>query len=262
MEPTSIIESGILERYVLGVATENEKKEVELWANKSPQIANLLMENRKALEKYALAFELPSLASVRDKIFNQINMEKQTKEIQLTPNSQIKTWWVAASLLISTASLLANVYYGTQTEKLKGQLSQISKTNNRLTYENLINKANYRSAAEQLSLLHKHGSKTTHLEGLEIAKESSAMIYWNSETKNLYLSIDNLPKAPSGKQYQLWALADGIPVDAGVIEPNAQQNSLIKMKLIDKAQAFAISLENTGGATSPTKNAIFAMGNI
>jgi len=262
MDVIALVESGSIESYVLGLATEQEAIEIELLAKENTEIYALLVENRKVLEQYALAFEISAPESVRVNIFNAINMEKETKEIEFKPSTPIKTWWVAASLLISVASLLGNVYYGTQAEQLKSQLSQINKTNNKLTYENLINRANYRNAAEQLSLLHKHGSKTTHLEGLAIAKESSAMIYWNSETKDLYLSIDNLPKTPEGKQYQLWALADGKPVDAGVVDINAEKNSLVKMKLVQNAKAFAISLENVGGAVSPNMNAIFAMGNI
>lgn len=262
MEERDLIESGLIESYVLGFTTKAESTCVEEMAKESEKVSKILSQNQTAIEKYAYAYQILPTTLIKEKIFNQINMDKETKEIEFKPVSPFKTWWVAASLVITTASLLGNVYYGTQNENLKSHLSQVTKSNNRLTYENLINKSNYRSASEQLSLLHKHGNKTTHLEGLEISKESSAMIYWNSETKDLYISIDNLPKEPAGKQFQLWAIVNGNAVDAGIITINAPNNSIMKMKAVENAQAFAISLEKIGGSSSPTKDAIYAMGTI
>jgi len=60
-----------------------------------------------------------------------------------------------------------------------------------------------------------------------------------------------LPQPAAGKQYQLWAIVDGVPVDAGLLETNAPV-AFVKMKNIPKAQAFAITLENTGGNKTPT----------
>lgn len=262
MEPQTFIESGIVENYVLGIANVEEMALVEEMCKKSPEVFKFLEQNQTAIGNYAYAYEIQSPLATKNKIFNHINMDKETQEIEFKPVSPIKTWWVAASLVISAASLLGNVYYGTQTEKLKSQLAQINKTNNRLTYENLINKANYRSAAEQLSLLHKHGNKTTHLEGTKVSLESSAVIYWNSETKDLYISLDYLPKEPEGKQYQLWAVVKGKPVSAGLIDIGIQSNYLLKMKDVQEADAFAISLEKAGGAISPDANAIYLTGSI
>ncbi|MFN0048585.1 MAG: anti-sigma factor domain-containing protein [Cytophagales bacterium] len=262
MDTSTLIASGIIENYTLGLATDDEMQLVEQSANASEEVFKILAQNQIALEKYAYAYEIQTPTTLKNKIFNQINMDNQTKEIELKPVSPIKTWWVAASLIISASSLLGNVYLGSQTETLKTQLSQITKTNNRLTYENLINRANYRSASEQLSLLHKHGNKTTHLEGLDLAKEASAMIYWNSESKDLFVSIDNLPKLPAGKQYQLWAMADGKPVNAGLLALEFQNNSLIKMNDVANAQAFAISLEKIGGSATPDMKAIYVLGTI
>ena len=60
-----------------------------------------------------------------------------------------------------------------------------------------------------------------------------------------------MQQTPTGKQYQLWAIVDGKPVDAGVINNCI---GLCKMKKIDHAEAFAITLEKEGGSPTPTLN--------
>jgi anti-sigma-K factor RskA len=81
--------------------------------------------------------------------------------------------------------------------------------------------------------------------GLQKAVPGSASVYWDSTSTNVYLIVKNMPKLPSNKQYQLWALIDGKPVDLGLFDP-PQPNVMLKMKNTQKADAFAISVEDRG----------------
>uniref|UniRef100_A0AAU6WM89 Anti-sigma factor n=1 Tax=Chryseobacterium endophyticum TaxID=1854762 RepID=A0AAU6WM89_9FLAO len=58
--------------------------------------------------------------------------------------------------------------------------------------------------------------KMVMLKGVEKHADSKAMVFWDTKTKAVYLDAEKLPKAPEGMQYQLWAIADGKPVDAGM----------------------------------------------
>jgi anti-sigma-K factor RskA len=76
--------------------------------------------------------------------------------------------------------------------------------------------------------------------------------------------INNLPQPATDKQYQLWALMDGQPIDLGFIELDVQQKRLlVKMKNVQNAQAFAITLEQRG-RPNPEKpgGKIHVMGNL
>jgi anti-sigma-K factor RskA len=57
---------------------------------------------------------------------------------------------------------------------------------------------------------------------------------------------------PTGKQYQLWAIVDGKPVDAGMIATKKGIYHIQKMKSFGSVQAFAITLEKAGGSPIPT----------
>jgi anti-sigma-K factor RskA len=61
-------------------------------------------------------------------------------------------------------------------------------------------------------------------------------------------------------QYQLWAIADGKPVDAGMY--TEEKDSKIALANITNAQAFAITLEKKGGSPVPTMENMYVMGEI
>jgi anti-sigma-K factor RskA len=66
--------------------------------------------------------------------------------------------------------------------------------------------------------------------------------------------VNNLPQPATDKQYQLWALMNGQPIDLGVFARD--ERLLIKMKNVQNAQAFAITVEPKGGSTTPTSQPI------
>jgi hypothetical protein len=80
------------------------------------------------------------------------------------------------------------------------------------------------------------------MKGLPISPASVALVFWNKSTKEVFLDVKNLPVPPEGMQYQLWALDNGVPVDAGVFDL-ADAGNLQKLKSINNAQAFAVTLE-------------------
>lgn len=98
------------------------------------------------------------------------------------------------------------------------------------------------------------------LKGVEKHPEAKATVFWNQNTKEVYLNADSLPKAPKGMQYQLWAIADGKPVNAGMY--NEEKDSKIALSKIAKAQAFAITLEKENGSDVPTMENMFVMGGV
>jgi anti-sigma-K factor RskA len=62
-------------------------------------------------------------------------------------------------------------------------------------------------------------------------------------------------------QYQLWAIVDGKPVDAGVFDGNLA--GLLKMKNIPiGAVKFAVTVEPRGGKESPTLSTMQVIGDV
>lgn len=241
MDIQAYIDSGILESYALGTATDFEKNEVEKNVALYPQLAHELALIQKALEQYALLHEKEAPAGLEQKIKTTIFNETKTQSI----NSQAKkSWPVAASWVLLALSLGANLFFWNKWQKTETSLENAIAQNAELAKNENILKANYNS---KLAALENALFKKVIMKGTAEAPEALATIYFNKQSNEVYLGSMKMPSLPAGKQYQLWAIVNGKPVNAGLID---EADTLGKMNLIANAQAFAISIENTGGSTT------------
>jgi anti-sigma-K factor RskA len=71
---------------------------------------------------------------------------------------------------------------------------------------------------------------------------------------------NNLPVPANDKQYQLWAIFNGKPVDLGVFDIK-KERLLIQARNTQGAEAFAITMEKKGGSPSP-EGTMYVMGKI
>ena len=90
------------------------------------------------------------------------------------------------------------------------------------------------------------------LNGTPHSPDALAKIFWMKNTGQVYVDPTNLPKAPSGMQYQLWGIVNGKPVSGGMIETSKGIYHIQKMNSFGKVDAFAITLEKAGGSPTPT----------
>jgi hypothetical protein len=61
------------------------------------------------------------------------------------------------------------------------------------------------------------------------------------------------------KQYQLWAIVSGKPVSLGVLDSS---NTMQEGLPVSNPQAFAITLEPSGGSINPTMDQMYAMAGL
>ena len=105
--------------------------------------------------------------------------------------------------------------------------------------------------------------KAVALAGTKTAPTAHARVLFNAATHKVYVDVRSLPALPAGKQYQLWALDKGKPVDAGVLTlATATGEGLQHMKDIASAQTFAMTVEPAGGSLNPTLGTMTVVGNI
>ena len=74
------------------------------------------------------------------------------------------------------------------------------------------------------------------------------------------LDVKKLPAPPPDKDYQLWALKDGQPIDMGVFRMVTEANTLLEVGQVPKVEAFAVTLEPKGGSVSPNLEEIYVYG--
>jgi anti-sigma-K factor RskA len=158
----------------------------------------------------------------------------------------------AAAIILFVVSAALNIYYYNNytqtTDKYKALLAE----------RNTLQASN-NGYHQALNIIHDSVMHIVRMPGTPGKQDNMATLYWDTKTKDVYVYASNLQQTPQGKQYQLWALVDGKPVDAGVI---GDCNGVCKMKNIPRAQAFAITLENEGGSKTPTITAMYVYGKV
>ena len=267
MNKEAIISSGLLELYAMGLTSAEETRQVEDWVNQYPEIRQELDAIESSLESYAQAHAMQPPSSVKDKIFSHIASEQASdankiSSINAAPATQkiyrIPTYFkvaAAAIIIVLIGSVALNYSYYSKYQSANNELQVAQEKLKQNEQANLAMKTDINVMSDKNSL-------PVVLKGTPHAPDALAKIYWMKNTGEVYVDPSNLPSAPAGKQYQLWAIIDGKPVDAGMISTKQGIYHIQKMKTFGSAQAFAITLEKAGGSLTPTMDEMYVIAKI
>ncbi len=268
------ISSGILESYAAGHLTENENTEVENLIRKFPEIRIEYEKIQEALYLSASANLKTPSDKVRVSVLNKIRTaERQinkSEKLHIVDHPEIfqKTdsgkyrYLMAAVIVFFLFSLAANFFLLNKLNDAKKEIAVLSDQKKIMVQENEAVNRKLSTASKDMEIMKDRSYKMIDLKGLEISPNSNVIAFWNPLTKKVYAGVMNLPVPPPGKQYQLWALSNGKPIDAGVMDVDPSDKSLHEMKSMEDAQAFAITLEPKGGSVNPTMDQMYVMGKI
>lgn len=262
MTKEEIISSGLLELYALGQLSETEQSEVVALLQRDPSVREELNQIEQSLEAFAMAQAVTVSPSVKDKLLQSIqsetNREPAVKPIAPVVSIQRGPWKMiaAASWLLLAGSIALTWQY-----RNRMQTAETEKENTRNQLLALQSENNYMK--QDMQVVQSKYSEPVYLKGLEAAPDAAAKIFWMKNTGEVYIDPSNLPETPQGMQYQLWAIVDGQPVDAGMIitTQSNKKYRIQKMKSFGKVDAFAVTLETAGGNPTP-KGAMFVMGKM
>jgi anti-sigma-K factor RskA len=258
------ISSGILESYLLGTASSDEIRQVQEMEKLHPEIREELDLIESSLVEHASTYAGASSAHmenrIRKNIFPSASSETRVLPISSAPKNNYRIFAIAAGLLLAISLFLGYSWYSSllhSNEMAKQHESELEELNIRFKqYE-----AELASLDHSLKIIEDPSNKRITLAGTPLSPSSAAIVYWNQNDRSVHIDVRSLPEAPAGKQYQLWAIVDGKPVDAGVFEID-QTLQLQQMKVMPAAQAFAVTLENSGGNAQPTLEAMYLLGNV
>jgi len=268
------ISSGIIESYILGHASSEEAGILECVMKNNAEVKAAFEEAQKTLEDLATAQAVTPPSDLRSKIWNAIQQQQTVEEVtpslpadlpevkrQTENNADIKgyqkntpwkTYAIAASVLF-LVSVAGNLFWmNSQSANQKEMDLMIAE---KKQHDQAMEKMN-----RKIDMFSNPDMQMVMLKGVEKHAEAKAMVFWDKKTKEVYLNAEKLPKAPEGMQYQLWAIEDGKPVNAGMYTED--KDSRTALASIPNAQAFAITLEKEGGSNVPTMENMFVMGKI
>ncbi|MBS1664501.1 MAG: anti-sigma factor [Bacteroidetes bacterium] len=267
------IQSGIIESYVMGLASESERAEFEQLCTQHPELVAARRKFEEGLEEYASQQAVPPPPEVKVKVLEAIGDLSSRPQTSVNPSSKIITMENSKGAprssglprLVAAAAVILLAIVGWMYFQSKQQIKDLADENDRLRASNSETKSTIdKILQEQKQAIGDPNTTVVNMVGTKVAPKSSANVYWDSASTSVYLVVKNMPKLPSDQQYQLWALIDGKPKDLGVFDGadsgSTNKNVIIKMKNTQKAQAFAITIEKQGGAPSPTLEKMQSLG--
>jgi anti-sigma-K factor RskA len=272
--------SGIVESYVLGLANAEDAAEFERMCATHIEVRQAREEFELLLEKRSLENSVAPPRNIRSKIFSELQIEsdrfqdqygsipvvdKENDEVKPAPVVRMNwlKWLAAASIVLLLGSTVLNFYFFNRYKHYSAQYEQILAQNTELAKNEQALRTSLQEYQNSFLHLRDTNMAVVKMAGRAVPASpdpnSAATIYWNTKTKDVYLVVNNMPAPPSDLQYQLWAIVDGKPVDAGVFD---MKEGLITMKNIPRAQAFAITLEKKGGSLTPTMEKMYVLGTV
>ncbi len=265
MNIAEYIASGKLEECALGHGNAQERAAVEAMLASHPELRGELGEIEESLFQYAQANAVQPSAGLKGRVMAAITEEKkETPVVALNAqrSSRKTNWLAAASIVLLLGSLAGNFMLYDKYQNSNAKVLALESEKTFLATDLGVERAKYSESSNMLSMINSPDTRRVELKGLPLSPESKAMIFWNKESADVYMSVASLPAAPEGMEYQLWAIVEGAPVDAGMIDLSAADNMLRKMKSFESAQAFAVTLEVKGGSSSPTMEKMYVMGAV
>lgn len=270
MNVQEYILSGIIESYVLGLASPEERTEFERMCAAHSEVRKARDEFEQTLEKRLQEQAITPPAHLKSKIFAELEVEndhRPAKTLALSERPEMKAGWLrymaAASVILLIGSTILNFYFFSQYKKYVSKYDELIASQTQMAAATQAMQKKLEDYESAMDLIRNPAMAVVKMPSVPTSPNATSLttVYWNTNTKDVYLMVNNLPKPQLDKQYQLWAIVDGKPVDAGVFDIN-EGISLVKMKNIPAAQAFAITLEKRGGSPTPTMEAMYVMGKV
>lgn len=278
MGASSYISSGLVEAYISGLASSKEKEELELAMAQFPELAAAVEDCRLDMEQYIILQSVIPPTAIKENLLRIIADEETERihetasdntlsetHISETPVRTMNAWrWVAAAaIILLSGSVYLNYLYYTGYNNYKGKYEALMTTQSTLMSQNNTYRTSLEEMQQSLDILKDPAMKEVRMPGTKPFPAALATVYWNQASKQVFLMVNSLPLPSAGKQYQLWAIVEGKPVDMGVFDTGTNNAKLLqKMKSVDNAEMFAVTLEKKGGSPEPTLDQMYVAGKI
>ncbi len=244
----SFLESGLLEKYLIGTTTVSETEQVETYISEYPEVKSqydLLQDNLEIISKLN-AVEAPkdSLHKIFEALDDKPVVTLHTKE------RRVSVWYsIAASAAAVLFAISATFFYVKNQQLLnENQVvvdeifdlrSDIDNTNNKLE-----------SVMKQFMRLNNPETEKYIIRGNKRAKNLKTVAYINPKEKTSMIEIVSLPQLPEEQCYQMWAQMQDKMVNLGILD--AADRDLRSIPYTENALSFNITIEPKGGNETAT----------
>jgi anti-sigma-K factor RskA len=238
--------------YVLGALSPDERAQVEAHLASCPEGHDEFAQVGALTPALAsLADPVSAPASLKDRVMADYRagveaaarppatMERKPApviELRSAPRSWLG-WAVAAAAVLLLAVTAGWAYIAQSNAAIEQQRAQ--------------------TIARAIDVMAAPGSSVAILSGSATAAGASGFAAFGADGAG-YIVLVDMPVAPSGKTYQAWYIADGVPDSAGLLSVDRDGYAILELAGRPGTQVIALTVEPTGGSVQPTSDPIAA----
>lgn len=255
MNSNEFITSGIIEAYVMGLCTPQEKTEVETMRLQYPEVNSAILQFETELEKQFTGNAATTAPALDDKILTTLGNLHTAPVISLQQAPVKKLNWykmaAAAAVVLLIGSAIFNYTLYNKTKVQEEELALASKQ----PQETTLPVADYK-------ILKNPAITPVAMRGVGIHAVCRCTMFWDKQTGKAYIMIHHLMPITASNNYQLWALVNGKPVSVGILNDKIRDRFIELPNVPQNAEGFSVTLEKAGGSNAPTENETYLVGRI
>lgn len=247
MNIEEILNSDLLQRYILGETSLEETLLVESSIIENNSVKQKLFEIESDLEKMAFENKINPPSEVEKKLFS--NLEPRNR---FTKNNY---WWLAASLVVGLSLGFLLLQSNNKLNTLTVDLQKLKLENDTLQTKLAGLEKNNQENEKWNTFIQLPTTKKFVLKPTKVAPNTIAISYVNEKDKMVVLDLKSLPEITPDEDFQVWADIDGEMIDMGVVENTSK---FIAMQYLEASQSINITIEPKGGSLHPTVERLIA----
>ncbi len=259
----------LLPAHALGVLDGEDRAYVTARIAADAEARRLLVAFEEVVGRIGLDIApVPPPAALREKVLRAIPAAAplpQPRREKAAPSRGVPWWLATAAVLVLGAGLLVMWIQRNEARREAALLQArvlTAEAQVRETFADL-ERTRLLLAREQAfrGLAGRPDSRFVSLGGLPPAPRARGRVLFDPGTREGFLLASGLEPAPEGKAYQLWVIAQGAPVPAGVFQAEADGRAVFRLPdvaEVARVKTFAVTVEPAAGVAAPTGPMVLA----
>lgn len=239
----TFINSGLIDKYILGDTSIAESMEVEHYISEYSEIENEYVRLQDNLEIIAKSNSVEAPKHVLASILKDI---EEKPVIHMNAQKYSTPWYsIAASFVAVAFAVMAFLLY---------QKNMVLIEENQVVVDEIFDLrsdiAHYNSKLDKVMLqfqkLNNPETEKYVLRGNSRAKDLKTVAYINAIDKTSMIDVVSLPKLPQEQQFEMWAEFQDRMVSLGILDAN--DRTLRAIPYMENALGLSISIESKNNA--------------
>ena len=243
--------------YVLGALDADERRTFESHLAQCDTCVSEVRSLRRVTD--GLAQSAPQVtppAALRARVLNAVGVQDtRAHDPSVRPTGVMTNWLAyAACVAIATGAALYAMNLRSRIENLEARLDAAQE---RLSAADQAVIGSRQVAFEMQSAMAVMAAADllrVDLQGAPAAPQAAGRALWSRQS-GMVFAANNLPPLPAGRTYQVWLVAGGLPVSAGLVEPDENGRSVAIFRTpvdVTGPVTVAVTIEPAGGVPAPT----------